>query len=94
MPHSISPEASAIEESILPDFSADPLLENAISENSSDESAGIATNRSAYPLKPNVTLKPEDLFMTDDEDDEDYPMSSAPGGDRKVEGSSPPAVFM
>ncbi|MCJ1403379.1 hypothetical protein MMC11_006602 [Xylographa trunciseda] len=92
MPHAVSPEASPVEDSILPDAPVDPLVEDAGSENGSDESAENTTTVSAPPKKSNVTLKPEDLFMTDDEDDEEFPMSSAPSGEGKVEGISPPAV--
>ena len=94
MPHSVSPEAPPVEDSILPDAPANPLVEDAGSENGGDDSAEIVTDVPARPQKSNVTLKPEDLFMTDDEDDEEFPMSSAPSGEGKVDGSSPPAVSM
>ncbi|MCJ1287693.1 hypothetical protein MMC26_007045 [Xylographa opegraphella] len=89
MPHSISPEASPVEDSILPDAPANPLVEHAHSENGSDDSAADAPAR---PPASNVTLKPEDLFMTDDEDDEEFPMSSAPTGEAKEVGSCPPVA--
>ncbi|MCJ1384231.1 hypothetical protein MMC17_007347 [Xylographa soralifera] len=92
MPHSVSPEAPPVEDSILPDAPPNPLFEDASSENGSDDSAEIATDVPARPQKSNVTLKPEDLFMTDDEDDEEFPMPSAPSGEGKVDRSSPPTM--
>lgn len=35
-------------------------------------------------------IKLEDLFRTDDEDDEEFPMSSAPSGNEKADHSGPP----
>ncbi|MCJ1322880.1 hypothetical protein MMC15_008230 [Xylographa vitiligo] len=92
MPHSVSPDAPPVEDSILSDAPANPLVDEASSENGSDDFAEIATNAPPRAQKSNVTLKPEDLFMTDDEDDEEFPMSSAPSGEGKVDGNSPPAV--
>ena len=94
MPHSVSPDALPVEDSILSDAPANPLVDEASSENGSDDFAEIATNAPPRAQKSNVTLKPEDLFMTDDEDDEEFPMSSAPSGEGKVDGNSPPVVSM
>ena len=94
MPHSVSPEAPLVEDSILPDAPAKPLIEDATSEHGSDDSAEVTTDAPARAQKPSATIKPEDLFMTDDEDDEEFPISSAPSGEVKVEGSSPPTVSM
>ncbi len=77
MPHSISPEASPQEDSILPDAPARPL-EDGVDDASGDESSTgtqtVADDPGEAVSKPNTNL--EDMF--DDEDDDDEFSSSAP----------------
>lgn len=89
MPHSVSPEASAVEDRILPDAPADPLLEDpAISPDG--DSVVADTNGTSNAKAQFDQVKLEDLFMTDDEDDDEFPMSSALSGNGKAEHISPP----
>lgn len=88
MPHSVSPEVSTAEDSILPDAPADPLIEE---PPSSPPDGLIATDGTSDAKKEFDQVKLEDLFRTDDEDDEEFPISSAPSGNGKPEQSSPPA---
>jgi len=87
MPHSLSPEAAAVEDSILPDAPADPLIEEPAS---SPPHGDAAMNGISDAKKQLDQIKLEDLFRTDDEDDEEFPMSSAPSGNEKADHSSPP----
>ena len=86
MPHSTSPEAAEVEDSILPDAPAHPLIDPA----SSPSDGEAAVNGTSDTKKQLDQIKLEDLFRTDDEDDEEFPMSSAPSGNGKAEISSPP----
>ncbi|MCJ1246629.1 hypothetical protein MMC30_003838 [Trapelia coarctata] len=86
MPHSLSPEAAAIEGSTLPDAPADPLTEDPASSPSDGDAA---LNGTSDAKKQMDQIKLEDLFRTDDEDDEEFPMSSAPSGNGKAGHSSP-----
>lgn len=88
MPHSVSPEVSMAEDIILPDAPADPLIEE---PPSSPPDGLIATDGTSDAKKEFDQVKLEDLFRTDDEDDEEFPISSAPSGNGKTEQSSPPA---
>lgn len=91
MPHSVSPEASpAAEDSVLPDAPPEPISEpdQDLSSSHGDTptpSNGNAVDGSVKPV-PKEDIKLEDLF-DDDEEDEEFPSSSAP--DVKME-SSPP----
>jgi len=91
MPHSVSPEVSISEDSILPDAPADPLIEDPASSPPHGETAVDATDRNSDTEKEFDQAKLEDLFKTDDEDDDEFPISSAPSGNVKTDQSSPPA---
>lgn len=92
MPHSVSPEASsAAEDSILPDASAEPLLEQGedVSDTEADaiiESSGREVVESASHVRTDE-VKLEDLFNDDEDEDEEFPSSGAT--DVKM-ASSPP----
>ena len=91
MPHSVSPEASPVEDSILPDAPAHALVEAAESGSANDDTGAGDTNANTGEKAPDE-VKLEELFFTDDEDDEEFPMSSAPTAHGKIEHSSPPAA--
>ena len=92
MPHSISPEASPAEEdSLLPDAPPEPLAEETDGHESENSPSRHDQNETPTRVPKSAEVKLEDLFNTDDEDDE-FPTSSAPDGTAKVEGSSPPAA--
>lgn len=92
MPHSISPEASPADDDLLSDAPAKSLIGDEELECDSEEGPTITTNDETVVKKPSQTIKPEDLFFTDDEDDDEFPMSSGPSGEGEVEGSSPRTV--
>jgi len=84
MPHSVSPPASpsvAQEDSIIPDAT----LHASSDVNTPSSSHGQNGNGAEEALKTNIKL--EELFQDGDDDDDEFPSSSAPNG--KVE-SSPP----
>jgi len=84
MPHSVSPPASpsvAQEDSIIPDAPLPAPLDS----NTPSSSDGQNGNGAEETLKINIKL--EELFQNGDDDDDEFPSSSATNG--KVE-SSPP----
>lgn len=95
MPHSVSPEAFLQEDSILPDAPTHALIEAEDDESFDDlvKSDSPVTDVAKIDKKT-TEVKLEDLFNTDDEEDEEFPSSSAQNGSdlRKMEGNSPPAA--
>ena len=93
MPHSVSSETSpAVEDSLLPDARPEQPNEDRDLDDSGD-SVSAKDLEESEAKKPTSTadVKLEDLFNSDDEDDE-FPTSSALDDGAKVEGSSPPAA--
>ena len=91
MPHSVSPEASPVEDSILPDAPPQALVEEADTGPASHDT-GFGDMNGYAGEKASSEVKLEDLFLSDDEDDEEFPMFSAPSAHGKVEHGSPPAA--
>ena len=89
MPHYVSSEVSSQEDEILPDAPAHLLVDKG--ENGSNEGGLLSEDHSKRDKKA-AEIKLEELFHTDDEEDEEFPTSSAPSG--KVESSSPPLAPM
>ena len=95
MPHSVSPEASPQEDSILPDAPPHALIEAENDESTDDLAKGDSLVTDATKIDHKTTeVKLEDLFNTDDEEDEEFPSSSAQSGSNlgKMDGNSPPAA--
>ena len=93
MPHSISSEASpGADDSILPDAPAEPLSPRQDEDSSNQPVEPIAAPNGSAAMDPvlrapNDEIKLEDLFNDEDDEDEEFPSSSAT--DVKV-ASSPP----
>ena len=93
MPHSVSRETSpGVQDNFLPDAPPERPIEDKYFDGISDSVSGADAEESeAKKPKPVADVKLEDLFNSDDEDDE-FPTSSALGDGGKVECSSPPAA--
>ena len=93
MPHSVSRETSPeVQDNVLPDAPPERTTEEKDLDGSSDSLSGADAEESRERKPKSVAdVKLEDLFNSDDEDEE-FPTSSAPDDGGKVKGSSPPAA--
>ena len=93
MPHSISPELSVPQDSILPDAPLHGLNEEVAdaSDDDSDKSAFSANNSPENEKNP-ANIKIEELFGSDDEEDEF--LSSSAESASKINGDTSPAPQM
>ena len=93
MPHSVSRETSpGVPDGLLTDARPERPSEEKDSYSNSDSLSG-ADQEEIGAKKPTAVadVKLEDLFNSDNEDDE-FPTSSAPDDGAKVESSSPPTA--
>jgi hypothetical protein len=89
MPHSISPEVSSQEEGKMSEIPVEPTTVDAQAEEVED----TPMDEEKLPAKNN-DVKLEDLFQTDDEDDEYSSSMPASSGVSKPMPSSPPMAAL